>query len=424
MTSALLIRNGQVTDPFTGRDEVCDILCEGGVITAVGKGFPAPAGARVFDASGLLVTPGLIDTHVHFRDPGFPEKETIATGAAAAKRGGFTTVICMANTKPPVDCEEVLARNLAEGKKTGIHVCQAVTVTRGMKGAELVDMEGLAAAGAAGFTDDGLPIKDPALLYEAMRRAAALGLPVSLHEEDPAFIASPGVNAGRVAEKIGVGGALALAEESMAARDCAIALHTGCELVIQHISSGGTVKILRAAKAMGARVHGEATPHHFTLTEEDVLTYGTNARMNPPLRTAADREEIRRGLADGTLDLIATDHAPHTAEEKARDFAHAPSGITGLETSFSLGWTALVRPGVLTPMQLLTRMTKAPAALYRLPAAGIAPGAPADIAVFAPQETWTAGNWASKASNSPFAGWELYAPTVLTVCGGNIVYER
>ena len=424
MKQTLLIRNGHVTDPFTGRDETADVLCENGVIAAVGPNLSAPDGARVFDAAGCLVTPGLIDTHVHFRDPGFPDKETIATGAAAAKRGGFTTVICMANTKPCVDSEEVLSRNLAEGAKTGIHVCQAATVSRGMAGKELVDMEGLAAAGAAGFTDDGLPIRDPALLYEALQRAAALNLPVSLHEEDPAFIASPGVNAGPVADTLGVGGALALAEESMAARDCLIALHTGCDLVIQHISSGNTVRVLRAAKAMGARVHGEATPHHFTLTEEDVLTYGTNARMNPPLRTAADREEIRRGLADGTLDLIATDHAPHTAEEKAKDFAHAPSGITGLETSFSLGWMQLVQTGILKPLQLLTRMVQAPASLYHLPVSGIAPGAPADIAVFAVNETWTAGDWASKASNSPFAGWELPAPTVLTVCGGAIVFER
>ena len=427
----LIIKNGLVTDPVTGTEELLDLAIEGDTISRIARtidpdGETGTEGREctVIDAAGCRVCPGLIDTHVHFRDPGFTEKECIETGAAAAKKGGFTTVICMANTRPAVDCEEILARNLAKGRETGIHVLQAVTVTKEMKGRELVDLEALARAGAAGFTDDGLPILDEKLLYEAMQRACALGLPLSLHEEDPAFLASQGVNQGRVSETMGLGGASALAEEVLTARDCAMALRAGTELVIQHISSGNSVNIIRAFKAMGAHIHAEATPHHFTLTEDDVLTYGTYARMNPPLRTAEDREEIIKGLMDGTIDLIATDHAPHTSAEKARPFAEAPSGITGLETSLGLAVTKLTRTGRLTMLQLLEKMYLNPARLYHLPAEGLREGAPADIVIFNENETFTVGDFASRAVNSPFTGWTLYAPVRYTICGGKIVYER
>ena len=463
----LIIKNGLITDPVTGTEEILDIAIEGDKISRIarkiepngdikpdggvgsdgenglgeeigsdgeigsgekigtsGESGTESRGCTVIDASGCRVAPGLIDTHVHFRDPGFTEKECIETGAAAAKKGGFTTVICMANTRPAVDSVEILERNLKKGRKTGIHVLQAVNVTKEMKGRELVDLEALARAGAAGFTDDGLPIMDESLLYEAMQRACALGLPLSLHEEDPAFLASQGVNRGRVSEAMGLGGASALAEEVLVSRDCAMALHTGTELVIQHISSGNSVKIIRAFKAMGAHIHAEATPHHFTLTEDAVLKYGTCARMNPPLRTAEDREEIIMGLADGTIDLIATDHAPHTSEEKARPFAEAPSGITGLETSLGLAVMNLVRTGRLTMLQLLEKMYLNPARLYHLPAEGIREGAPADIVIFNENETFTVDHFASRAVNSPFTGWTLYAPVLYTICGGKIVYER
>ncbi len=417
------IRNGHILDPVTGRDETADLRIRGKNIAAIGPNLDFEGAERVIDASGWTVAPGLTDPHVHFRDPGQTEKEDILTGAAAAKKGGFTTVICMANSAPPVSTAERLTANLEKGRRTGIHVLQTATVSMDLKGKELTDMDALAAAGAAAFTDDGIALTDGALVRRAMEKCAALRKPICFHEEDPSFIASQGVNQGKVSKALGLGGASALAEDTLTARDCMIALDTGADVVIQHISSANSVRMVRAAKAMGAHVFAEATPHHFTLTEDAVLRYGTYARMNPPLRTEADRQEILRGLADGTIDMIATDHAPHTAEEKARPFAEAPSGITGLETSLALGLTVLVRGGILTQAELIDKMSRRPAEIYHLDPKGIVPGAPADLVLFAPDETFTVGPFASKAVNSPFTDWELYGPVKFTVCGGSIVYE-
>ena len=312
--------------------------------------------------------PGFIDMHVHLRDPGQEQKETIETGCNAAAHGGYTTILAMPNTKPVVDNLETLSYVQEKGEQTPIHVLQAAAITKGLQGKELVDMEALADAGAAGFTDDGIPLMDEKLLVQAMEQAKALGLPLAFHEEDPALMSEPGVHKGKVAEQIGYGGAARAAEDVMVARDCMLALHTGASVCIQHISSKNSVELARLAKMLGADVHAEATPHHFTLTEEAVLKYGTLARMNPPLRTEEDRQAIIRGLADGTIDLIATDHAPHSAEEKARSITAAPSGIIGLETSLSLGITELVRPGHLSLLKLLEKMTVNPARLYHLPA--------------------------------------------------------
>ena len=361
--------------------------------------------------------------HVHFRDPGLTYKEDILTGAAAAKAGGFTTVVAMANTKPPVDTVETLRGILEKGKATGIHVLSAANVTRGMKGQELTDMEALAQAGAAGFTDDGIPIKNGALLHEALLRAGRLGLPVSLHEEDPAFIADNGVNRGHVSRVLGIGGSPAIAEYSMVARDIAIAADTGCDLDIQHVSSAVTVDLIRRAKAAGIRVWAEVTPHHFTLTEDAVLTYGTLAKMNPPLRTAEDREALIEGLRDGTIDMIATDHAPHSAEEKQRALTSAPSGIIGLETALPLAVTELAGKGRLTYLELADRMSLAPARLYRLPGGRIQPGAPADLVIFDDREEFSVEGFRSKASNSPFLGWKLKGRVKYTICGGEIVFS-
>ncbi len=428
----LYIKGGRVVDPVTGKDELMDVATLGSVIVGAAPDLDieevkarcdvSEADIEVIDAAGLVVAPGLVDTHVHFRDPGFTYKEDILTGAAAAARGGFTTVVCMANTKPVVDNVDTLHYIQEKGEQAVINVIQTATVTKGMKGEELVDMELLAEEGAAGFTDDGLPIMREEVLLEALKRAAELDLPVSLHEEDPLFIKQPGVNMGKVSESLGYGGASRTAEDVMVARDVALALSTGATLCIQHISSKNSVEFVRAGKKLGGDIHAEATPHHFTLTEDAVLKYGTLARMNPPLREEEDRLAIIEGLKDGTIDMIVTDHAPHSEEEKARPLAEAPSGITGLETSLALGIKSLVEPGHISLLKLMELMSKAPAELYRLIPGSITQGAVADIVIFDEHGKWIAGDYASKASNSPFTGWELPGKVHYTICGGQIVY--
>ena len=420
----MIIKGGRIVDAFSGRDEIADVRIERGIITGIGRTLPVSEGEVVLDASGCVVAAGLMDAHVHFRDPGLTYKEDIETGAAAAKRGGFTTVVCMANTKPPVDNPDTLKYVLEKGAQTGIHVRTCATVTRGMQGRELVDMEELAGLGAAGFTDDGLPIMNEEVLLQAFITAKELGLPVSLHEEDPLFIDAPGVNRGVVSEKLDYGGADRTAEDVMVARDCVLALHTGARVCIQHISSANSVEIVRTFKKLGADIHAEATPHHFSLTEDAVLEKGTLARMNPPVRTEEDRLAIIEGLRDGTIDMIVTDHAPHSAEEKAKPLGEAPSGIIGLETSLGLGLQMLVQPGHLSMMELLRLMSRNPAEFYGLEPWPITEGSVADLVVFHPEETWTVGNFASKASNSPFIGRELPGLIHYTICGGKIVYQK
>ncbi len=425
----MFIKNGRVVDPVIGTDEIMNIIIKDNIIEEVGHDISIDEtdtdNVTVIDAAGLVVAPGLMDTHVHFRDPGFTYKEDIITGAAAAARGGFTSVVCMANTKPAVDNIETLDYIQKKGETTGIHVMQTAAVTKGLKGTELVDMEALADAGAVGFTDDGIPIMDEHVLTMAMKKAAELDLPISLHEEDPEFIIKSGVNQGKVAEQLGYGGASSTAEDVMVARDCVLALHTGASVCIQHISSGNSVELVRTAKKLGADVHAEATPHHFTLTEDAVLMYGTNARMNPPLRTEDDRVKIIEGIKDGTIDMIVTDHAPHSEEEKAKPLESAPSGITGLETSLALGIKSLVEPGHISLMKLMELMSKNPAEFYRMVPGSVTKGAPADLVIFGEKETWTVRkeDFASKASNSPFIGWELPGKVHYTICSGKIVYQ-
>ena len=424
----LLIKNGRVLDPETGFDRTADLLIEDGKIVKImetGEEEAECEGAAftVIDASGLIVAPGLVDVHVHFRDPGLTYKEDIGTGAAAAKAGGYTTVVCMANTKPAVDSAETLRYVLEEGKKTGIHVLSAAAVSRGLRGRELTDMEELAACGAAGFTDDGIPLMDEKLVKQAKERAKKLNLPLSFHEEDPAFITNNGLNCGAVSEEMGLGGSPALAEDSLVARDCMIALHTGAAVNIQHISSKNSVKMVALAKQLGADVWAEVTPHHFTLDETAVLEHGTLAKMNPPLRTAEDREALIEGLKDGTIDMIATDHAPHSAEEKARPFTEAPSGIIGLETALPLAVTKLVKEGHLSYLRLFEKMCLNPAKLYRLDSGRIQAGKAADLVLFDDREPFTVKEFHSKSSNSPFTGAELYGRVKYTICGGKVVYK-
>lgn len=422
----ILIKDGRIIDPKRGIDDVLDLVIDGGKIKKIGKYQKSDEYERVIDAKGFVVAPGLIDVHVHFRDPGLTYKEDIQTGAAAAKKGGFTTVVTMANTKPVVDNVETLKYIIEEGKKTGINVLPAAGVSVGLKGEELTDMDTLKAAGAVGFTDDGIPLMNQKLVQAAMLKAKELNVPLSFHEEDPAFISENGINAGESAKALGITGSPALAEDALVARDCMIALHTGASVNIQHISSANAVKMVKLAKELGANVTAEVTPHHFSLDESAVLTHGAMAKMNPPLRTVADRYGIIEGIKDGTIDMIATDHAPHSAEEKAAEpMWKAPSGIIGLETALGLAVTKLVRKGHLTMVQLMEKMSLNPAKLYHFDKGYIDEGADADLVIFDENESWvvTDAEIASKARNTPFLGETLYGRVKFTICGGNIVYE-
>lgn len=428
----MIIQGGYVMDPKSGFAGKADLAIQQGKILQIRRPEEAwseaaeeiAKTAEILDAEGLMIAPGLVDVHVHFRDPGFTYKEDILTGARAAAKGGFTSVVCMANTNPKVDTPETLRYVLEKGRETGIHVLSCAAVSRGFDGKTMTDMEALKDAGAAGFTDDGIPIRDGAFLRKAMKEAARLGLPVSLHEEDPAFIQENGINHGAVSDRLGIYGSPALAEDAMVARDCMIALETGAAVDIQHISSGNAVAMVRLAKSLGANIWAEVTPHHFSLTEDAVLIHGSLAKMNPPLRTERDRRLLIEGLQDGTIDLIATDHAPHSREEKAAPLTKAPSGIIGLETSLALGITNLVEPGYLTMLELMAKMSLNPARLYGLDCGCIEENAPADLVIFDPKEVWTGGDYVSKAENTPFTGQQLTGRVKATVCGGRVVYRE
>lgn len=420
-----LIKGGRIIDPANLVDKIADILIDdSGKISAIGD-FEANASYEtVIDANGCIVAPGFIDVHVHFRDPGLTYKEDITTGAAAAAAGGYTTVICMANTKPPVDSVDTLTELVAREKELPIHVLQTANVTMGMGGKELTDMEALLAAGAVGFTDDGVPIADEKLLVKALAKCRELDVPISLHEEDPALMFSAGVNKGSVSDKLGLGGAPDTAEYVLAARDVMLNSKIGAKLDIQHISSGVTVETLRFAKQMGINVYGEVTPQHLAATEELVLSKGSLARVNPPLRTEADRQSLIKGLADGTIDMIATDHAPHSSEEKSKPVSQAPSGMIGLETALGLVITSVVRTGQVPIDTVIKALTVNPAGLYKLDAGTLSAGAEADIVIFDPEEKWTVPEtFRSKATNSPFIGMELYGRVKTTLCGGRVVYQ-
>lgn len=429
----LLIKNGYMIDPKSKQEGKRDILIENGKIMQIKEEIEtavlaaetgqADDSLQIIDAGGLVIAPGLIDVHVHFRDPGYTYKEDIETGARAAAKGGFTTVVLMANTKPAADNVETLHYILEKGKKTGIHVESCATVTLGMQGKELTDMSELKAAGAVGVTDDGIPLLEEALARKAMESAAKTGMPISFHEEDPAYIENNGINRGKASEYFGIGGSDRQAEISMIKRDLEIALETGAVINIQHISTKEGVELVRQAKKKGSNIHAEATPHHFTLTQEAAIQYGTLAKMNPPLREEEDRLAIIKGLQDGTIDLIATDHAPHSEEEKKKKITEAPSGIIGLETSLSLGIAELVNKGYLSMMELMEKMSYHPAKLYGLPGGVIEEGGPADLVIFDKEKSWIADRFVSKSSNSPFLGKTMTGQVCYTICNGKIIYS-
>lgn len=422
----ILIKDGRVIDPYSGIDEVIDVVIDNGKVAGMGKYAKSDEFDKVIEAKGKIVAPGLVDVHVHFRDPGLTYKEDLETGANAAAAGGYTTVICMANTKPAVDSLETFNDIKERAEKLPIHVLQAAAVTKDLKGVELTDMDALRKAGAPGFTDDGIPIGDVKVLLAALKKVKELNVPISLHEEDPNLVGSYGVNQGPVSEKVGVAGAPALAEETLIARDGLLALRTGARVNIQHISSKTSVDIIRLLKKLGADLFAEVTPQHFSLTEDEVLAKGTLAKVNPPLRTEADRYGLIAGLKDGTIDIIATDHAPHSREEKAKEMKDAPSGMIGLETALALGITNLVRKGHMTMIQMLEKMTVNPAKLYNLDCGKIKVGESADLVIFDERERWIVDEncFHSKSANSPFIGQELYGKVKCTICRGNVVYEE
>ena len=419
----MIIKNGLLIDPVKEVSYVADLKITDGKIAEIAENIVAADGEEVIDAAGKCVAPGLIDGHVHFRDPGLTYKEDIHTGALSAAAGGFTTVICMANTKPVVDNVETLTYVLETGKAEKINVLQAGAVSVGFAGEELTDFEALLAAGATGLTDDGIPLTDESFVRAAMEKAKVLDVVLSFHEEDPALITNNGVNRGKASEFFGIGGSPKDAEVSLVKRDCELAKEIGAKINIQHISSKEAVDLVRQAKAAGASVYSEAAPHHFTLTEEACIEYGTLAKMNPPLRTEEDRLAIIEGLKDGTIDMIATDHAPHSVEEKAKSITEAPSGIIGLETSLALGITSLVKTGHLSVVELIKKMSLNPAMIYGLDKGTLNVGKDADLVIFDTEQCWTPENYYSKATNTPFTGKALCGKVCMTICGGEIAFK-
>lgn len=425
----LLVKDGFMIDPQTGIQKKQDILIKVDRISEIGINLwdhltkEEQDQCEVIQAEGMIVAPGLVDVHVHFRDPGFTYKEDIESGARAAAKGGFTSVVLMANTKPMVDNEETLKYILNKGLTTGIHVETCATITKGMKGQELSPMEDLLQAGAKGFTDDGIPLLEEELVRKAMNKAKMLGVPLSLHEEDPKFITNNGIHEGKASSHYQVQGSKREAEISLIERDLQIALETGAIVNIQHISSKEGVQLIREAKKKGTNIHGEATPHHFTLTEDAVIQYGTMAKMNPPLREEADRQAIVEGIKDGTIDLIATDHAPHSKEEKEKPITQAPSGILGLETALALGITQLVNQEGISMLELIRCMSLNPANLYGLDAGYLKEAGPGDLCIFDPKKEWSPKQFLSHSQNSPFIGWKLRGSVIYTICRGKIIYQ-
>ncbi len=426
----LLIKNGYILDPKSRREGVYDILIEDNkikridtFITLIDLSDEEKENLQIIYADNMMVAPGLVDVHVHFRDPGFTYKEDIYSGAKAAAKGGFTTVVLMANTKPTVDSKDTLEYVISKGKETDIHVLTCASITKGLKGKELTDMDLLKKYGAVGFTDDGIPMLDEELIVTAMKKAKELKVPLSFHEENPALITNNGINHGKASAYYDIEGSPRAAEIDLIYRDLQFAVETDAPINIQHISSKEGVELVRQAKLDSTNIHAEATPHHFSLTEESVIEFGTLAKMNPPLRTEQDRLAIIQGLKDNTIDIIATDHAPHSADEKAKPITEAPSGIIGLETALPLGITNLVKSGYLSYMELLEKMTINPASMYHLDYGYIAEGGPADLVIFN-DNLQTIDTFCSKSNNSPFKGQSLNGEIQYTICNGKIIYQK
>jgi len=422
----LLIKGGTVVDPVRGTLEDADILVEKGFIIEVGPGIEAP-GAEVIETRGKLVAPGLLDMHVHLREPGYEAKETVETGCRAAARGGFTALACMPNTSPVTDNRSVVRYILERARETGqSRVYPVGAITRGSMGSELAEMADMKEAGAVAFSDDGRPVAGSGLMRRAMQYASMLGVTIISHCEDPGLAAGGVMNEGFTSTRLGLKGIPSAAEEVMVARDIILAELTCCRLHIAHVSTQGSARLVREAKSRGVPVTAEVTPHHFTLTDSMVEGFSTAAKVNPPLRGEADVAALREAIADGTIDVIATDHAPHTAEEKDVEYDRAPFGMVGLETAVGLVWTELVDKGIISPARAVAMMTVNPAQILGLKPVLIEPGAVADLTVIDPElkEKVNPASFLSKGRNTPFAGRELKGMPVLTMVGGKVVYRR
>ena len=420
-----LIRQGRLVDPASGIGGALDILIEDGKIAGLGS-MILDDEAEVLDARGMVVCAGLVDMHVHLREPGQEHKETVDTGTAAAAAGGFTTVACMPNTKPVTDCPEIL--NLVREKADaacGVRVLPVGAVTVGQKGQELTDFAALKAAGAVALSDDGVPVQNANLLRDAMILARRHGMTVLSHCEDADMVKNYAVNEGKVSRQLRLPGRPAIAEELQVMRDAMLAEETGCAVHICHVSTAKAVNIIRRYKRRGVAITCETCPQYFWLTEDEVLKQGTMARVNPPLRTRADIEGIVAGLKDGTIDAIVTDHAPHSAEEKAKPLPEAPSGMVGLETSLALTLTALYHTGEMSLSDILRKMTLNPAMILRTGGGRLALGADADITIFDPNEEWVIDpeQFKSKGRNTPFGGFKVKGKVKYTIVGGKVVYQ-
>ena len=420
----ILIRGGQVIDP--GRfNAVADVLIENGKIAAVGGNLTAPRGATILDVKGRLVLPGFVDLHVHFREPGFEYKETIQSGAAAAVAGGFTTVCCMPNTSPVNDNQAITEFILDRARAAGLaNVLPIGAITKGSEGKELAEIGDLRRAGCVAISDDGRPVMNSLVMRRAMEYALAFDVPVIDHCEDLHLAEGGCMNEGLVSTELGLPGIPAAAEDVMVARNVALAELTGARLHLAHISTEGSVRMVRDAKSRGVKVTAEACPHHFSITEELVRGFNTHAKMNPPLRKWKDVQAIKEGLRDGTIDAIATDHAPHATQEKQQGFTEAPFGIVGLETAWPLT-LALVDEGILSLESAIEKLSTAPAKAFGLSKGTLAVGADADVVVADPQEPWEVdpAKFRSKSRNTPFAGWKVKGRVKTTIVGGRVVFE-
>ncbi|MBI5378634.1 MAG: dihydroorotase [Nitrospirae bacterium] len=423
---SILIKGGRVVDPASGVDGLFDLLLKEGKVAELrpsGKTASSGKEYEILSAEGHVVVPGLVDIHVHFREPGFEYRETIATGVRSAVAGGVTSVCCMPNTNPVNDTASVTRFILAQSRREGLaHVYPIGAITKGSQGEEITEMGELKEAGCVAVSDDGRPVMQAGIMRRALEYARAFHLPVIDHCEDLTLTDDGVMHEGRVSTELGLKGIPSASEEVMVARDVALAEATGGRIHIAHVSTAGAVRVIREAKARGVAVTAETCPHYFLLTHEAVRGYNTNAKMNPPLREEADVLAVREGLRDGTIDAIATDHAPHHPDEKLREFDAAPFGIVGLETLLPLS-LRLVEEGVLTLPEMVARLTHLPARVMGIPRGTLAPGAPADVTVFDPKATWRvdAGTFLSKGRNTPFQGWELKGRVVRTIVEGKVV---